>query len=47
VAPVPPLRGEFDRACARLPLNGQVGTKEQVFCRTKEHESVSIMILAE
>ena len=29
VAPVPPLRGEFDTACARLPVTWQVGTKEQ------------------
>ena len=28
VAPVPPLRGEFDTACARLPMTWQVGTKE-------------------
>jgi hypothetical protein len=30
VAPVPPLRGGFDPACARLPMGWQVGTKEQV-----------------
>ena len=29
VAPVQPLRGEFDRTCARLPAKWQVGTKEQ------------------
>jgi len=29
VAAVPPLRGEFDTACARLPMTWQVGTKEQ------------------
>jgi hypothetical protein len=29
VAPVPPQSGEFDRACARLPRQWQVGTKEQ------------------
>jgi hypothetical protein len=30
VAPVPPLRGGFDPACARLPREWQVGTEEQV-----------------
>ena len=40
-------RGEFDRVCARLPLQWQVGTKERVLCRTKEHGSVSKMTLAE
>ena len=30
VAPVPPLRGGFDPACARLPKGWQVGTEEQV-----------------
>jgi hypothetical protein len=30
VAPVPPLRGGFDKACARLPKEWQVGTEEQV-----------------
>lgn len=30
VAPVPPLRGGFDTACARLPMEWQVGTEEQV-----------------
>lgn len=30
VAAVPPLRGGFDPACARLPMEWQVGTKEQV-----------------
>ena len=29
VAPVQPLRGEFDRTCARLPAKWQGGTKEQ------------------
>ena len=29
VAPVPPQSGEFDRTCARLPRQWQVGTKEQ------------------
>jgi hypothetical protein len=30
VAAVPPLRGGFDTACARLPMRWQVGTKEPV-----------------
>ena len=29
VAAVPPLRGEFDAACARSPGEWQVGTEEQ------------------
>jgi hypothetical protein len=47
VAAVPPLRGEFDLACARRRCDGRSGRRNRRHNRTKEHGLARIPRLAD